>query len=195
MAKDSENTRKKILDSAFELFATQGFHDTSMSQIAQKAEVSKGLAYNYFTSKEHLLGDILEQTFLDSMASWDRLMGKISTISDPAEKVRVMIDFYIDQLTTNQNFYRLYLSLLLQPQVLANLKPLLEKLKPRTDRIQEESYDLFRAMGSKDPEAEMWFIKSLINGVLLSIITAGDMIPLERVRQLLLEKYIAVSQN
>jgi AcrR family transcriptional regulator len=188
MAKKIENTRKLILDTAFELFATQGYHATSMSQIAQKAGVSKGLAYNYFTGKDNLLGEILEQTFLDSMASWDRLMGKLSTIPDPAEKIRHMIDYYIDHLLANQNFYRLYLSLLLQPHVLTNLNSVLIKLKPRTDRIQEESFALFRNTGSKDPEAETWLIKSMINGIMLSYITAGDILPLERVRKLLKEK-------
>ncbi len=46
-----KNSRNKILDAAFELFAKQGFHSTSINQIAKQAGVAKGLIYNYFKKK------------------------------------------------------------------------------------------------------------------------------------------------
>jgi hypothetical protein len=61
--------------------------------------------------------------------------------------------------------------------------------------LSEEGYTLFRDLGSKKPEAEVWLIKSLINGILLSVITAGEMFPLEGVREVLLEKYIPIAKT
>jgi len=54
-----EAARKKIMDSALELFVLRGFHTTTISDIAKHANVSKGLMYNYFQSKEELLRDIV----------------------------------------------------------------------------------------------------------------------------------------
>ncbi|HRW21852.1 MAG TPA: helix-turn-helix domain-containing protein, partial [Bacteroidales bacterium] len=46
---------KLILDTAMKLFASSGYHNTSISKIAKEAGISKGLIYNYFDSKEDLL--------------------------------------------------------------------------------------------------------------------------------------------
>ena len=58
-AKQFDEIRKQkkelILESALELFAENGFHATSISQIAKKAGISKGLIYNYFESKNEIL--------------------------------------------------------------------------------------------------------------------------------------------
>lgn len=48
-------TRQRILDTAFELFATRGYEKTTMREIAAGADCSPGLAYRYFVSKEELV--------------------------------------------------------------------------------------------------------------------------------------------
>ena len=53
--------RELILDTALSLFAENGFHQTSIEQIARKAGISKGLTYNYFESKELLLQAVLQK--------------------------------------------------------------------------------------------------------------------------------------
>lgn len=47
-------TRQRILDAAFQLFATNGYEGTTMRDIAAAAECSLGLTYRYFASKEDL---------------------------------------------------------------------------------------------------------------------------------------------
>ena len=54
MAKFSHN-RDIIIESAFELFWANGYHATSIADIAQRCRLPKGSIYNYFTSKEALL--------------------------------------------------------------------------------------------------------------------------------------------
>jgi TetR/AcrR family transcriptional regulator len=48
-----------IVASARELFFTKGFNSTTMAEIAQKAELSKGALYLYFPSKEVLYATIM----------------------------------------------------------------------------------------------------------------------------------------
>ncbi|MCY9515405.1 TetR/AcrR family transcriptional regulator [Paenibacillus apiarius] len=43
-----------ILDAAYELFGSDGFYETKMSDIADKAGIAKGTLYLYFKSKEQL---------------------------------------------------------------------------------------------------------------------------------------------
>jgi AcrR family transcriptional regulator len=54
-----ERTRQAILDSAHNLFVTQGFHATSMRQIAQAAGIALGGIYNHFSGKEEIFDHVL----------------------------------------------------------------------------------------------------------------------------------------
>jgi AcrR family transcriptional regulator len=53
--------QNEILLAARELFARDGFHDTTLDGIAQHAEFAKGTIYNYFSSKDDLFFTIIEQ--------------------------------------------------------------------------------------------------------------------------------------
>src|ERR1044071_9152686 len=54
-----EITRLAIEDAALELFMEQGYHATSMRQIADQAELALGGIYNHFTSKEEIFAGII----------------------------------------------------------------------------------------------------------------------------------------
>lgn len=47
-----EQTRQAILQAAHDLFVKQGYHGTSMRQIARDAHIALGGLYNHFASKE-----------------------------------------------------------------------------------------------------------------------------------------------
>jgi AcrR family transcriptional regulator len=53
------NTRQAILDAAFSLFAEQGFHGTSMRQIAETSGTALGGIYNHFRSKQQIFEILL----------------------------------------------------------------------------------------------------------------------------------------
>lgn len=55
-----EDTRASILDAAYRLFIRQGYHATSMRQIASHACIALGGIYNHFSAKE----DIFREIFL-----------------------------------------------------------------------------------------------------------------------------------
>ncbi len=57
-----ENTRSTILSAATDLFINQGYHGTSMRQIAKNAGIALGGIYNHFSSKEQ----IFEAVFLEN---------------------------------------------------------------------------------------------------------------------------------
>lgn len=72
------NTRQQILQAALELFSTQGFEATSMSQIADAVGIRKASVYSHFESKQALLDALLQETLeqydrhsLFAGADWD----------------------------------------------------------------------------------------------------------------------------
>ncbi len=54
-----ERTRHEILKSAHQLFLKNGFHGTSMRQIAQGAGIAVGGIYNHFASKDEIFVALL----------------------------------------------------------------------------------------------------------------------------------------
>jgi AcrR family transcriptional regulator len=50
----SEQTHQQILHAAYDLFTQQGYHGTSMRQIAKRAGVALGGIYNHFSGKEEI---------------------------------------------------------------------------------------------------------------------------------------------
>ncbi len=55
-----EQTRQAVVDAAFTLFLENGYHGTSMRQIADKAGLALGGIYNHFASKEEIFAAVLE---------------------------------------------------------------------------------------------------------------------------------------
>jgi AcrR family transcriptional regulator len=52
--REKEQRRLDIIEAAEKLFLSQGFENTTMEQIANQAEYSKGTLYNYYSSKDDL---------------------------------------------------------------------------------------------------------------------------------------------
>jgi AcrR family transcriptional regulator len=53
-----EETRQKLLEASQTLFQTKGYTATTVEEITERADVSKGTFFNYFPSKEALLGEL-----------------------------------------------------------------------------------------------------------------------------------------
>lgn len=56
-----QETRQRILDAAVELFQNQGFNQTSVDEIASRADISRATCFNYFPNKESILREIAIQ--------------------------------------------------------------------------------------------------------------------------------------
>jgi AcrR family transcriptional regulator len=72
--------KDRIEGAAKELFIRQGFHATSMRNIAARAGTSLGNLYNYYPTKEAILGSIISkyQSIVD-----ERLKAMFDEITDP----------------------------------------------------------------------------------------------------------------
>lgn len=58
---DSKSTKERILAAAPELFSTQGFEATSVSQIADEVGIRKASMYSHFTSKQEILEALIKE--------------------------------------------------------------------------------------------------------------------------------------
>lgn len=65
------NTKKQIAETAFQLFLTNGYKATTMSQLVTASGLSKGAFYHYFKSKEAIYQYVIELYFLSYFNSLD----------------------------------------------------------------------------------------------------------------------------
>lgn len=87
---DPENTRKSLITSALDLFEKRGFDRTSVQEIADQAQLTKGAFYHHFESKDDLLRHIQEEYLEAQLAA----IAKIEAGSDdPKVRVAELIRF------------------------------------------------------------------------------------------------------
>jgi AcrR family transcriptional regulator len=53
--RNKQKVTGRIVAAAVELFKAKGYHQTTMDDVAEKAEISRGTLFNYFPSKDALL--------------------------------------------------------------------------------------------------------------------------------------------
>ena len=85
---DPEYKRTRVLQAAKELFVEQGFHPTSMSQIAAKSGITQSMLHYYFGSKQGLFQAVLAEAFIPLFS--ERLFPKGSAL-DFSELTRAAI--------------------------------------------------------------------------------------------------------
>jgi AcrR family transcriptional regulator len=90
--------RQLILESAAQAFAELGFTSASMSDIARRCRVSKGLLYHYCASKEQLLFAVADQYTRRLV----ELVGEVERrVPDPAQRLPQLIRAFLDEYQTS----------------------------------------------------------------------------------------------
>lgn len=66
MERKKEDTRRKVVEAALDLFARHGYDAVTMDQIASRADIARGTLYNYFPVKEAILDEYIRRSFRDN---------------------------------------------------------------------------------------------------------------------------------
>lgn len=97
-----EKKRQALLESAYELFTTIGYQDTTILQIAVKAGVAKGSFYNYFDDKEAIRDELI--VIISSHILTDAVNSLERKLEDPEADGMTFPDklvFITDHIITN----------------------------------------------------------------------------------------------
>lgn len=153
-----ESRRQQIMDAALVLFASEGYANCSIAQLAKHAGTSKGLMYNYFESKEALLVTLIEEGMHDILSDID--LNHDGVLSP--EEMEAMIRKTFGAIRENQSFWTLYISIILQPRVKEFLKG-----KPFADIMDQYGpmiMNYFVEMGFEDPALEILTFSAMFEG-------------------------------
>ena len=178
-----EERKAHIRAVALELFANEGYHGTSISKIAKKADISKGLLYNYFDSKEDVMRSILEEG-IDQMLSG--LDPNRDGVLEPHEMEYYIHDIF-DKIRENPKFWKLYFSISLQPAIYDLIQ---EKISEFLGPLYQMITDYLRSQQFEDPESETMIFAALLDGIGFHFIMDPEHYPIEKIKQTLIYRYV-----
>lgn len=95
--KKKKSREERIFNSAIQLFNEKGFSETTMKEVAQRAELGVGTLYNYFSYKNDLLLEIMEKK-LDQMikGSQNLIIKEIPIHKNAYEVLTEFIKYYLN---------------------------------------------------------------------------------------------------
>lgn len=89
-------TRAKLLASAREVVAREGYENASVDRIAEEAGFSKGAFYSNFNSKEEIILELLETHSLQDVGEIAALLGDVK---DPEQMISIICDWSLARST------------------------------------------------------------------------------------------------
>jgi AcrR family transcriptional regulator len=98
---------ERILASAVELFAEQGFDATTVQQVVDRAQVTKGALYHYFDAKDDLLYEIYHALIGTQTADLEEIAARGMSASDTVRAILVnVVRTTVDRLPEAKVFFR-----------------------------------------------------------------------------------------
>jgi AcrR family transcriptional regulator len=92
--------RNRVFEIAAEVFHRKGYDNTSMSDVAAAAGLTKAGLYHHISSKESLLYTVLDYG-LDLTQAY--VLEPLEHISDPLERLKTMIDLHLRLVLQERN--------------------------------------------------------------------------------------------
>lgn len=177
--------KENILKSAMESFIKQGYHATSISDIAKEAGISKGLLYNYFKGKEELLATMVEARVTEMI----EVMEYARVIETPADQLKYIIEGAIDNVYQKPEVYRFYLHLQTQPEADHELIKYSRYLIKENARQFEFQCEIFEKTGVDEPRKRSLYFSSALQGIMLMISTYPRQFPIEEIKKQMVREF------
>lgn len=175
------NQREKLVRTALELFALHGYHGTSVNMIATEAKVAQGLLYNYFSGKEELLVELMNQAFDDIIRSLE----PYKTITDPIQALKAHVYSTCAIVKENAHFWRLIHAVRLQEGVAGIMMSTYRDIVRVVTSVLEE---IFQKLGYAEPKLEALLFLTQIDGLVI-LYLQDQTVPIDKLAKHLIKKY------
>jgi AcrR family transcriptional regulator len=176
-----EQSVNKLVEVGLSLFATQGYEATSIRAIAAEADMSLGLLYNYFKSKDELLEEIFRRGVQDIHASFTDMPDDGLSCTGIERHIRQTVKL----LKEKKDFWKLLHGIRMQSAV---VKQLLTEMQEQTTFIEDRIKQNLIAAGIPFPDLEAKLLFASIDGMAHHFLLY-EHYPIDDVASLLIMKY------
>ncbi len=162
------DTREKILETAMRLFSTQGYGNTSLSQVAKEAQVSKALIFWHFENKDQLFRTALQKTLEPYIIN---ILDDLEGLSE-LDQIRRLIDEYYAFVSQNMYSVKFVLGLILRDEkhpddVVGHMNELQRVYVNLLADIMESGRQKGTFRSTIDPQLDAGLIMSALHGILV----------------------------
>ncbi|WP_141903980.1 TetR/AcrR family transcriptional regulator [Lysinibacillus sp. Y5S-8] len=172
MKKKEEERKKQIMKAAFNAVSKLGYDKVTLQDIADHANVSKGVVHYYFTSKQNILLALLESTTSKIYSVEIQEIGKYQTA---IEKLQAYLNAVFVSPQDNKKFYRVYLDFLAKANGNEDYKRINLKFYENCWGIGQEIIELGKREGVFSPNIDSLssakMMRAMIDGSLIQWLT------------------------
>lgn len=161
---ETRPTKERILAAAQEVFSQKGFHQATMDEIADRADVGKGTLYRHFPSKESLFHQLVQIRLQELEAEAERILDSDDDVLSMIEKY---LHIYFEFFDRNQGLYRVMVHE--HPDLDERLQDLyVEKIMRRIPRLKRKIREARQQRVLKDVNFHTVFhgVMGFIHGVI-----------------------------
>lgn len=150
----------QIQEAALQLFSEEGYHATSTSKVAKKANVSEGLIFRHFKNKEGLLDGILKE----GSQRTNQLFAPILNEEEPKQVLKKTLEMPFNIKDTEFEFWKIQFRLKWELELDSSyqMKPLEQALIVALTKLRY-----------KNPVMEAQLIMQYLEGISSSILKNG----------------------
>jgi len=174
-------SKHKIMDAAFKLIAKNGYEATSIAMISKSAGVSKGLLYNYFTSKEELVKALV----MGAMDEGDQLIEELFS-DDPKQALSNLFSWFFGEMRERPDHWRLMTELTFKIEKFDFVHEIVTGKMTEYFTVIE---NLLTQIGHKNAYAEARVISGILDGIGFHALMFKEDYPLDEMEKYLIEKY------
>jgi TetR/AcrR family transcriptional regulator, fatty acid metabolism regulator protein len=162
------DAREKIIETAMRLFSTQGYSNTSLSQVAKEAQVSKALIFWHFENKDSLFRTAVRRTFEPYIIN---VVDDLEGLSE-GDQIKRLIDEYYTFVSKNIYSVKFFLGLVLREEKHPDdLVAHMGELQRMYRNLLADIIDSGRQKGlfreTANPELDAGLIISALHGILV----------------------------
>jgi AcrR family transcriptional regulator len=158
-------TIKKILESASTVFAAKG-RAATMADIAEKAQISQGLAYHYFKSKEEIYATLIKQVAEAGGGPAQRVNQAQGT---PGQRLTLLITNMLEASRQNPGISQMMYNALEDETTPADLKAMVQRNSQELQSVIRQLIVDGQATGEvvkDDPDQLLVTLLALVNGLM-----------------------------
>ena len=174
-------SKHRIMDAAFNLIAKNGYESTSIAMIAKKAGVSKGLLYNYFTSKEELVKALV----FGAMEHGEEVIAELLS-KDPKQTLFNIIQWFFKEMRENHDQWRLITELTFKIEKFDFVH---EIVATKMNEFIGALEAVLGQLGYEDPLGEARVLGAILDGVGVQALIVKEDYPMDEIENYLLKKY------
>jgi TetR/AcrR family fatty acid metabolism transcriptional regulator len=165
--KKNNDKYHRILNAAIKVFAEQGFHQSTVSQVAREAAVADGTIYLYFKNKD----DILVQFYqYKTKQIFERFREEVEKAESAVDKLQRLIRCHLTEFQKDRNMAIVYQAETHQNRRIGS--ELLREMSKMYRDIISEVVELGQEEGSIRRDLYMGLVKRFVNGAVDEVINS-----------------------